>query len=591
MRCPPRRRPSSAFARFCGYETGEAFEAEVRRTLECVQGHYSRLFESAEELGTATGSLVFTGGEDDPETIETLSRMGYHSPSEVSATIRGWHFGRYAATRSAQGARAADGADAEASLFARRDGRRGPGLPRLRPIPGRASGGGAAVLAAEGQSAPPRSSGHHPRQRAAPCRAAEPQAQGAGRGARPRLLHLAALGSRDGAADRSRHAAGAANSTRWRTAPASSARNRPSASACACFRKRRVRRRPGLAFSQLAGLLLGRLHAAVTEDAGRRYGRVPGGRSAVIAMGKLGGREMTAGSDLDLIIVYDAAPGAEASEGAKPLSINQYYARLTQRLISAVSAPTAEGVLYEVDMRLRPSGSKGPVAASLASFDSYHHGSAWTWEKLALTRARPVCGDPGLMDGTLRQDPQACWREPRDAATGEGRRRRHAPAHDPRAGLGRGVGREAGAGRAGGARVHRPDTAADPCRAPPGGAGHQHAGGPRKAQRRQGCSPDGDYVGAEAGGAALPPPHPDAAALHRRALSIRQRRFPPSTGWSPIPPSPRTSRRRRRCWRIPRPRSPGSSTGWWARSPEKHCDGILAVAPSFLQDNDRRNVR
>jgi glutamate-ammonia-ligase adenylyltransferase len=107
---------------------------------------------------------------------------------------------------------------------------------------------------------------------------------------------------------------------------------------------------------------------------------------------------MTAGSDLDLILVYDAAEGAEASGGAKPLSINQYYARLTQRLISAVSAPTAEGVLYDVDMRLRPSGSKGPVAASLASFDSYHHGSAWTWEKLALTRARPVCGDPGLME-------------------------------------------------------------------------------------------------------------------------------------------------------------------------------------------------
>jgi glutamate-ammonia-ligase adenylyltransferase len=170
----------------------------------------------------------------------------------------------------------------------------------------------------------------------------------------------------------------------------------------------------GLAFSQLAGLLLGRLHKAVTADAVRRYGRVPGGRSAVIAMGKLGGSEMTAGSDLDLIIVYDAAPGAETSEGAKPLSINQYYARLTQRLISAVSAPTAEGVLYEVDMRLRPSGSKGPVAASLASFESYHHDSAWTWEKLALTRARPVCGDPGLM-AELSARISRVLAEPRDA--------------------------------------------------------------------------------------------------------------------------------------------------------------------------------
>ena len=95
--------------------------------------------------------------------------------------------------------------------------------------------------------------------------------------------------------------------------------------------------------------------------------------------------------------------------GAKPLSINQYYARLTQRLISAVSAPTAEGVLYEVDMRLRPSGSKGPVAASLASFESYQHGSAWTWEKLALTRARPVCGDPGLMAELSARIRTRCW--------------------------------------------------------------------------------------------------------------------------------------------------------------------------------------
>ena len=171
----------------------------------------------------------------------------------------------------------------------------------------------------------------------------------------------------------------------------------------------------GLAFSQLAGLLLGRLHRAVTEDAVRRNGHVAGGRSAVIAMGKLGGHEMTAGSDLDLIIVYDAAEGAEMSEGAKPLSLNQYYARVSQRLIAAVSAPTAEGVLYEVDMRLRPSGSKCPVAASLASFESYHRDSAWTWEKLALTRARPVCGDPGLMNELTRHI-HGALREPRDAA-------------------------------------------------------------------------------------------------------------------------------------------------------------------------------
>jgi glutamate-ammonia-ligase adenylyltransferase len=152
----------------------------------------------------------------------------------------------------------------------------------------------------------------------------------------------------------------------------------------------------GVAFSRLAEVLLERLHQAVTAEIERRHGRVPGGRSAVIAMGKLGGREMTAGSDLDLILVYDTDPAAETSEGGRPLSVMQYYSRLTQRLIAAISAPTAEGILYDVDMRLRPSGNKGPVAASLGSFKTYQRASAWTWEKLALTRARLVAGDQGL---------------------------------------------------------------------------------------------------------------------------------------------------------------------------------------------------
>src|SRR5207237_470916 len=154
----------------------------------------------------------------------------------------------------------------------------------------------------------------------------------------------------------------------------------------------------GGAFSDLADVILRRLHEAVAADIATRHGTVPGGRSAVIALGKLGGREMTAASDLDLILVYDFAEGAESSGGPKPLSINQYYARLTQRLISALTSPTAEGVLYDVDMRLRPSGNKGPVATSLASFRTYHRESAWTWEHLALTRARTVSGDQALSE-------------------------------------------------------------------------------------------------------------------------------------------------------------------------------------------------
>ncbi len=113
-------------------------------------------------------------------------------------------------------------------------------------------------------------------------------------------------------------------------------------------------------------------------------------------MGKLGGREMTASSDLDLIIIYDFDPTALQSDGARPLAPSQFYARLTQRLINALSAPTAEGTLYEVDMRLRPSGQQGPVATQLKTFVDYQRSQAWTWEHMALTRARVIAGPPAL---------------------------------------------------------------------------------------------------------------------------------------------------------------------------------------------------
>jgi glutamate-ammonia-ligase adenylyltransferase len=105
---------------------------------------------------------------------------------------------------------------------------------------------------------------------------------------------------------------------------------------------------------------------------------------------------MTAASDLDLISVYDFDPAAIQSEGPKPLSPVHYYTRFTQRLISALSAPTAEGALYEVDMRLRPSGQKGPVATQLSGFADYQIKEAWTWEHLAMTRARVITGSPEL---------------------------------------------------------------------------------------------------------------------------------------------------------------------------------------------------
>jgi glutamate-ammonia-ligase adenylyltransferase len=113
-------------------------------------------------------------------------------------------------------------------------------------------------------------------------------------------------------------------------------------------------------------------------------------------MGKLGSRELTAGSDVDLILLYDHDADAEESDGDKPLAPSHYYSRLTQRLIAAVSAPTAEGVLYELDLRLRPSGNKGPVATHVDAFTKYQRQDAWTWEHMALARARAIAGDAAL---------------------------------------------------------------------------------------------------------------------------------------------------------------------------------------------------
>jgi glutamate-ammonia-ligase adenylyltransferase len=134
-----------------------------------------------------------------------------------------------------------------------------------------------------------------------------------------------------------------------------------------------------------------------------------------MALGKLGGCEMTAASDLDLIMLYDFPDDVDASDGDRPLPASQYFSRLTRRLTTSLTSQTDEGDLYEVDMRLRPSGNKGPVASHIESFDNYQATQAWTWEKLALTRARVVAGDAALqqrVEKTIRT--VLCARRDRD---------------------------------------------------------------------------------------------------------------------------------------------------------------------------------
>ncbi len=151
----------------------------------------------------------------------------------------------------------------------------------------------------------------------------------------------------------------------------------------------------GAQYTDLASAVLRALYPVVVAEFAQKHGNPPGRGAVLVGMGSLGAGNVSATSDLDLIMIYDAA-GVENSDGRRPLPARAYYARLTQALVTALSAPMPEGKLYEVDMRLRPSGRQGPVATSIDSFGAYQREEAWTWEHLALTRARPVAGNMDL---------------------------------------------------------------------------------------------------------------------------------------------------------------------------------------------------
>jgi len=167
----------------------------------------------------------------------------------------------------------------------------------------------------------------------------------------------------------------------------------------------------GKAYAGIASATVDVCLSRCIEELAQRHGQVPGSRVAVVALGKLGGREMTAVSDLDLMLIYDVAGTAEQSTGEKPLYASEWYSRLIQRLVTALTAPTKRGALYDVDLRLRPSGGKGPVAVTLDAFREYHAKESETWERMALTRARGIAGDQSFVDEIHAAIRVACGRD------------------------------------------------------------------------------------------------------------------------------------------------------------------------------------
>ncbi len=189
-------------------------------------------------------------------------------------------------------------------------------------------------------------------------------------------------------------------------------------------------------YSDIAEGSLAALTLAAETDFAAAHGRIAGGELLVLGLGRLGGQALTHASDLDLVFLYDAPEGVR-SDGAKPLTPTDYYNRLARRVLAALSVPTAAGPLYEVDTRLRPQGEKGMLAVSVAGFEAYQRREAWTWEHMALCRARPVYGSPGGRGrlGDLVSSILGMPRNPekvrRDAATMRTDMARHKPPAGP----------------------------------------------------------------------------------------------------------------------------------------------------------------
>ncbi len=383
-------------ANFCGFSDTEAFSVTLTAQLNCVQSHYIRLFEKVPALTSSKveGNLVFTGANDDPATLTTLAEMGFTYPASVIATVRGWHFGRYPAMRSARA------------------------RERLTEItPG--------LLEALAHTANPDQAlaGFDMFMSELP---AGVQLFALLRN-NPFLLDL--IADIMGSAPRLARVLSKSRRVLDAVLDPGFLREMPNDKQLYDFLNTEITSAPdyeealnrarivgreqafligarvlsgvvppdaaGEAYTALADGVISALQTQVETLMDRTHGQVPNGQAAILAMGKLGGREMTASSDLDLLVIYDYG-GATVSTGLKPLAPSTYYSRYTQRLISALSTQTSEGRLYEVDMRLRPSGNAGPVATSLAAFTDYQTERAWTWEHMALTRARVVAGPPEL---------------------------------------------------------------------------------------------------------------------------------------------------------------------------------------------------
>jgi glutamate-ammonia-ligase adenylyltransferase len=383
------------FAHFFGYDSRAVFAKDLLGHLNIVQGHYSKLFEG-DPTGTAKLPQVNYGaGPDDPRLLEHLATLGFKKPFMVAKTVQQWMQGDYRAlrveaTRCAfvefipgliEGLAHAEDPDDAVTAFDRflgalqRGGRLISLLSQNRDL---------VALVALILGAAPRLGDMLARQPQIIDGLIDPRFFGAMPDQKELSARLAATlkdaDSYEDFLDRLR-LFGQESLFLIGTRILSGTVSAQQAS---------------VAFADVAEGVVHTVHGLVTDQFAAQYGRITEQETAILAMGRLGGREMTASSDLDLILLYDYEQEHPDSDGERSLHGAQYFARFTQRLISAFTTRTNYGVLYDVDMRLRPSGRAGPVASRIDSFADYQEREAWTWEHMALTRARVISASPAF---------------------------------------------------------------------------------------------------------------------------------------------------------------------------------------------------
>jgi [glutamine synthetase] adenylyltransferase / [glutamine synthetase]-adenylyl-L-tyrosine phosphorylase len=402
------------FARFFGHDNRATFAADLLGHLNVVQGHYSKLFEG-DPTGTAKlPAMDYSKGPNEPRLLEHLATLGFKKPLMVAETVRQWIRGDYRVFRSEMTRKAfvefvpalidglarAEEPDSAVTAFdgflqaLQRGGRLISLLSQNRDL---------VALVALILGAAPRLGDMLARQPQIMDGLIDPRFFGAIPDQRELSGRLAATladaSSYEEFLDRLR-LFGQESLFLIGTRILSGTVSAQQAS---------------VAFADVAEGIVHTVHGLVTDQFAAQHGKIRGQQTAIVAMGRLGSREMTASSDLDLILLYDYDPEQPDSDGPRLLHGGQYFARFTQRLISAFTTRTNYGVLYEVDMRLRPSGRAGPVASHVQSFAEYQDREAWTWEHMALSRARVISAPPGFRS-RIQKIIRDVLTRPRDAA-------------------------------------------------------------------------------------------------------------------------------------------------------------------------------